>query len=142
GKVLPTGPRQSPQSPQPPLPDSDDVELPPVYDQQEQLSPPPPTARRSGSLVGEHGKQTPSPIGTGNRPPQPVSLPQPQTRTQPKPRAGQSQLKKPPSSNRAATGTIPRSRRQPAAAQPQQARKRVSSGRMVAPLLVILTLLI
>src|SRR2546421_5146233 len=135
GKVLP------PVPPQPP-PDSDDVELPPVYDQQEQLSPPPPTARPSGSLVGEHVKQTPSTIGTGNRPPQPVALPQPQSRTQPKPRAGQSPLKKRPSSNRAAAGAIPPFRRQPAAAQPQQARKRASSGRMVAPLLVILTLLI
>ncbi len=141
GKVLPPVPPQSPQSPLPP-PDSDDMELPPVYDQQEQLSPPPPTARPSGSLVGEHVKQTPSTIGTGNRPPQPVALPQPQSRTQPKPRAGQSPLKKRPSSNRAATGAIPRFRRQPAAAQPQQARKRASSGRMVAPLLVILTLLI
>src|SRR3989440_7147783 len=82
GKVLPPVPRQSPQ---PPLtqPDSDDMELPPVYDQQEQLSPPPPTARPSGSLVGGQVKQTSSPIGTGNRPPQPVALPQPQTRTQP-----------------------------------------------------------
>ena len=141
GKVLPPVPPQSPQSPLPP-PDSDDMELPPVYDQQEQLSPPPPTARPSGSLVGEHVKQTPSTIGTGNRPPQPVALPQPQSRTQPKPRAGQSLLKKRPSSNRAAAGAIPRFRRQPAAAQPQRARKRASSGRMVAPLLVILTLLI
>ena len=139
-----TGKVPPPVPPQPPLTqsDSDDMELSPVYDQQEQLSPPPPTARPSGSLVGEHGKQNPSTIGTGNRPPQPVALPQPQSRTQPKPRAGQSQLKKPPSSNRAATGAIPGFRRQPAAAQTQQARKRISSGRMVTPLLVILTLLI
>ena len=137
-KSLPPAPPQLPHSPS----DSDEMELPPAYDQQEQFSPPPATARPSGSLVGKEVKQPPSTVGAGNRPPEPVALPKPQTRTQPRPGAGQPPLKKRPSSNRASAGAIPRFRRQSTAAQPQQARKRISTGSIVAPALVILTLFI
>jgi len=50
-------------------------------------------------------------------------------------------LKKGPASNRPATGWIPRSTKQATALQLQQAKKAIN-GRLVAPLLVILTLLI
>jgi baseplate J-like protein len=138
-KALPPVPQQPSQSPLLP-PDSDDMELPPAYDQQELHSPPPAKAHPSRSLIGEQTKQPSSTLGTGNRPPQPVALPQPQTRAQPKP--GQPPLKRRPPTNRPTTGAIPRPRRQPTAAQPQQAKKRAGNGRLAAPLLVILTLLI
>jgi hypothetical protein len=140
GKVLPPLPRES-------LPDSDDMELPPVYDQETPLSPPPATAHPSGALSGEQLRQP----GAGNRPvrrggggadvgSRSHALPQPQADILPRP--GQPRLKKRPTSNRPASGAPPRSRRQPTAPLSQQAKKKASSGRIVVPLLIVLTVLI